>query len=85
MSLSERTFQTFKSEDGTSLTSLRCHVCEETGEQFILWRDVQQAFDGVHYLEADDVSMAVFSVDNDGELYVELIRHDWVGSSCRSN
>lgn len=70
----EHTFQTFKSEDGTPLFGLRCHVCEKTGARYILWKNVQTAFDGVIYLTTVDVKFVLFTVDNDGELYVSLPR-----------
>lgn len=80
-SLSDRTFQTLKSEDGSPLTRLRCQACAETGERYILWSKVQQAFKGTNhlwYLETYNQahSLALFMIERDGDLYVELFRND---------
>ncbi|KAF9282785.1 hypothetical protein BGZ74_002085, partial [Mortierella antarctica] len=61
----ERTIQTFESEDGMQLKSLPCHVCEETGAQYVLWRDVQKAFEGVSFLKGGLWGKALFEVDSD--------------------
>ncbi|KAG0335225.1 hypothetical protein BG000_007692 [Podila horticola] len=64
----KRSFQKFKSKDGTELTSLQCHICEETGKQYILWTDIRQAFDGVVYLQVYDNYVVLFMTANNGEL-----------------
>lgn len=63
-------FQKFESEDGSALSSLRTHVCTETKERYLLWTDIQHAFHGIDHLEVEDVTMVLFTVDADGELYV---------------
>lgn len=70
----ERFFLKFKSKDGTKLTSLQCHICKETGKQYILWMDIQQTFDGVNYLKVYDQYVVLFMTSNDGELYVIVTR-----------
>lgn len=60
--------QKFKSEDGKSLPSLPAHVCEATGEQYVLWRDIQDAFVGVSHLQDFRGSRVLFTVDDNGEM-----------------
>ncbi|KFH69286.1 hypothetical protein MVEG_04101 [Podila verticillata NRRL 6337] len=63
--------QKFQSEDGEPLGTLRTLICEETGESYILWKDIQEAFMGIGHL--DDWShgsarRVLFLVDKAGEL-----------------
>lgn len=65
--------QKFQSEDGEPLGTLRTLICEETGESYVLWKDIQEAFVGIGHL--DDWSYGfdlrvLFMVDKAGELYV---------------
>ncbi|KFH63732.1 hypothetical protein MVEG_10425 [Podila verticillata NRRL 6337] len=76
MASSEQTdspvFQEFKAEDGSPLTSLRTHLCAETGERFILWTDIQREIQGAVYLRTDVKWMVLFTIDTDGELHYPL-------------
>lgn len=76
MSLPDYSFQKFKSQDGTHLANLRCHVCTKTGTRYILWGEIQQAFDGVNHLVDIRQIRVMFSIDNDGELYAPLSEND---------
>lgn len=65
--------QRFKSEDGTPLASLRSHPCGgETGERYVLWTDIQRAFQGISRLETEFRNRTLFTVEAGGELYVLL-------------
>lgn len=65
---SECTFQTFKSENGTPLASLRCHVCAETGARYNLWSEIQQAFEVNDILFLNKYGLVPFMIDQNGEL-----------------
>lgn len=66
-------FQKFKTEDGSPLNSLRTHICAETEEQYLLWTDVQCAFQGIDHLKTDGDTRGFFTIDANGELYVLLL------------
>lgn len=68
--LLERTLQTFKSEDGTRFSSLLSHVCDETGERYVSWEDIRQAFEGVFFVKLNINQAATFMINNNGILYV---------------
>lgn len=61
-------FQTFESEDGTPLASLPTSLCTETDERYVLWRDVQDAFDGILHVSTMFETTVLFTIDGDGEL-----------------
>ncbi|KAF9199038.1 hypothetical protein BGZ59_004228, partial [Podila verticillata] len=62
-------FQKFKAEDGSPLTSLRTHLCPETCERFVLWTDIQHAFNGIGHLkpERKKPKRILFTTDAAGE------------------
>lgn len=62
--------QSFCSQDEQQLPGLPTYYCSETDERYLLWSDVQQAFEGVIYLTDSSLEGALFMIDNDGELYV---------------
>lgn len=74
MALSDRTYQTFESTDGTPLASLRCHICTETAEHYVLWRDIENVFEGVDQLKVGEDRRPLFMSDNNGKLYVRYFR-----------
>lgn len=43
-------FQMFWSTDGNTLGRLQSHICAKTGEHYVLWSDVQDAFEDVDHL-----------------------------------
>lgn len=47
-------FQKFENEDGSTLSSLQTHVCTETDEQYLLWTDIQNAFQGIDHLAIEE-------------------------------
>lgn len=60
--------QKFKSANGTLLASLPTHVCTETGERYVLWRDIQDTFKGADHLLDLSKEVVLFTIDNDGEM-----------------
>lgn len=76
MELSEHAdSQKFQSNDGTPLTRIRSHPCaSDTKEQYVLWSDIQHAFQGIDHLETYMEKHVLFETDSDGELYVLLSR-----------
>ncbi|KAI9237519.1 MAG: hypothetical protein BYD32DRAFT_436550 [Podila humilis] len=68
-------FQAFKTEDDKPLQKLPAQTCPETGYKCIFWQDVQDAFNGVDYVEGS--SRVMFMVDRYGEVMLPLrIRRD---------
>lgn len=61
--------QQFESEDGTPLVSLPTSFCTETNQRFVLWKDIQDQFDGVLHLSSLFENPVEFMIDPDGELY----------------
>lgn len=71
--------QKFQSEDGEPLGTLRTLICDETGESYVLWKDIQEAFVGIGHLNDWSYGFALrvlFMADKTGELYV--IVDNWV-------
>lgn len=67
-------FQTFRSQDDKPLTSLPTRVCSETGQRYVLWKDIQDTFRGVDHLKYWSGYRIIFMSDGDGELYDTLSR-----------
>ncbi|KFH74116.1 hypothetical protein MVEG_01329 [Podila verticillata NRRL 6337] len=69
-------FQQFVSEDYQPLASLPIHVCPQTSERYVLWSNVQDAFEGVVFLRYWSTTRVLFMTRQDGELYRPLrIQH----------
>lgn len=65
--------QKFKSKDGTLLVSLRSHHgAADTQERYILWSDIQRAFQGIDHLESESGRRILFMIDIYATLYVLL-------------
>lgn len=64
------TFQQFVSEDYQPLASLPIHVCPETNERYVLWSNIQDAFEGVTFLRYWSTTRVLFMITQNGELYV---------------
>ncbi|KAF9390106.1 hypothetical protein CPB97_009908, partial [Podila verticillata] len=70
------TFQQFVSEDYQPLASLPIHVCPETNERYVLWSNIQDAFEGVTFLRYWSTTRVLFMITQNGELYRPLrIQH----------
>ncbi|KAG0355435.1 hypothetical protein BG005_005619, partial [Podila minutissima] len=69
--------QTFESNDGTHLPSLKSHPCAgDTTERYVLWSDILRTFHGIDHLELDEERI-LFTIDDYGELLQPLcIQHD---------
>lgn len=66
-----RNIQNFQSKHGTSLGSVRPPSWAADYERYILWRDIQDTFVGVIYLQhPSGNSRVLFMTDKNGELYV---------------
>lgn len=76
MALSDRTYQKFESMSGTQLTSIRCHICAETEEHYILWADIETDFEGVERLSIGEDRRPLFMSDNNGKLYATYLRRE---------
>jgi hypothetical protein len=63
--------QKFQTKEGVPLTSLQSHPCSsDSGERYVLWSDIQCAFQGIVRLETEEEVTILFTIDSSGELYV---------------
>lgn len=65
-----RNIQKFQTKDGTPLGSVQPPPWAADYERIILWRDIQNAFVGVIYLQHPSGNSVLFMTDKNGELYV---------------
>ncbi|KFH63799.1 hypothetical protein MVEG_10492 [Podila verticillata NRRL 6337] len=63
-------FQKFNAEDGSMLPSLQTHLCAETDKRYLLWTDIQHAFNGVNHLSGrwTRSERIIFTIDAANEL-----------------
>lgn len=75
--------QRFESKDGTPLASLPTLVCAESGERYLLWNEIQLAFEHIDHLEYYLGSRGLFMTNKDDELYVFLkCSHEYSDPKC---
>ncbi|KAF9311148.1 hypothetical protein BG003_007718 [Podila horticola] len=69
--------QTFKSQDDIPLASLLTHVCAESDKRFVYWKDIEETFESVFYLQDVSDERLLFMIDENAELHIPLrIEHD---------
>ncbi|KAG0349438.1 hypothetical protein BG005_010973 [Podila minutissima] len=69
--------QKFRSQDDNTLSNLRTHLCPETSKYFVYWSDIQNAFEGIVYLQDESEERLLFMFDEYAELYSPLrIEHN---------
>lgn len=69
-SLEDTDRQRFKTKDGIHLVSLRSYPCAaDADERYVLWADIQRAFQDIDHLETTDEKRVLFMIDSDSELY----------------
>ncbi|KFH63798.1 hypothetical protein MVEG_10491 [Podila verticillata NRRL 6337] len=61
-------YQKFEAEGGSSLRSLSSYHCAETDERYLLWTDIQHAFNGIDHLKHTWGDRVLFTIDAAGEL-----------------
>lgn len=59
--------QQFQCKDNEPLASLPTRVCTDTGKRYLLWSDVQHAFDDLDHV-LNYGSRVLFEIDEHGEL-----------------
>ncbi|KAF9028748.1 hypothetical protein BGZ52_007737 [Haplosporangium bisporale] len=73
-----RNIQNFQAKNGTHLGSVQPPPWAADYERIILWRDVQDAFVGVIYLQHPSGNNVLFMTDKNGELHRPLrIKHEY--------
>lgn len=60
--------QRFQSQDFTSLISLPSRTCPKMGERYVLWSDIQKAFEGINYLTQSWGPRVLFMVDDEDQV-----------------
>lgn len=63
--------QRFRAYGSTPLDSLPTRICARTGERYLLWSEIQDAFTGINHLRQSLWGPRVlFMIDEDNEVYV---------------
>ncbi|KAF9329473.1 hypothetical protein BG006_007459 [Podila minutissima] len=69
--------QSFKSQDDMLLVSLSTHLCAESDKRFVYWKDIEETFESVFYLQDRSDERLLFMIDDNAELHIPLrIEHD---------
>ncbi|KAF9280741.1 hypothetical protein BGZ74_002528, partial [Mortierella antarctica] len=64
--------QKFRSQDDNTLSSLRTHLCRETSKYFVYWSDIQNAFEGIVYLQDESEERRLFMIDEYAEFPLRI-------------
>ncbi|KAG0082741.1 hypothetical protein BGZ93_009209 [Podila epicladia] len=69
--------QSFKSQDDIPLNTLSTHLCRESDKRFVYWKDIEETFESVFYLQDRSDERLLFMIDDNAELHIPLrIEHD---------
>ncbi|KAF9281334.1 hypothetical protein BGZ74_002411, partial [Mortierella antarctica] len=59
--------QSFKSQDDMLLVSLSTHLCAESDKRFVYWKDIEETFESVFYLQDRSDERLLFMIDDNAE------------------